>query len=102
MSTEANNACKGQVVGVPDDVDGEIPLAIIQTANHDQIPKTEIHASVVDALGPSSLPAAYATLNELGLQSFPQTASGKVLKSELTKIYALKQINARVNEYENS
>ncbi|KAL8896089.1 MAG: hypothetical protein Q9207_007883 [Kuettlingeria erythrocarpa] len=75
----------GQIVGIPDDIAGEVPLAIVQGADQAQIPKTEVLDLVMETLGPACLPTAYITLAELGMASFPSTTSGKVRKSELRK-----------------
>ncbi|KAL8915361.1 MAG: hypothetical protein Q9171_000231 [Xanthocarpia ochracea] len=84
----------GQVISVPDDVAGEVPLAVVQVADQDLIPKIEIHKLVIESLGPSCLPTAYMTLVELGIPSFPLTASGKALKTELRQI-VLKKLAAK-------
>lgn len=76
---------QGQIVGIPDDIAGEVPLAIVQVADQAQIPKAKVLDLVVETLGPACLPTAYITLAELGMASFPLTTSGKVRKSELRK-----------------
>lgn len=74
---------QGQVVGIPDEIAGEVPLAVVQVPDQDQIPTVRIHKLIVDSLGPACLPTAYLTLEAIGLTSFPLTTSGKVRKSEL-------------------
>ncbi|KAL9627238.1 MAG: hypothetical protein Q9204_006713, partial [Flavoplaca sp. TL-2023a] len=74
---------QGQIVGIPDEIAGEVPLAIVQTSDQGQIPKAEIHNLIMESLGPACLPTAYLTLAELGLTSFPLTTSGKVRKTHL-------------------
>ncbi|KAL8882948.1 MAG: hypothetical protein Q9198_000124 [Flavoplaca austrocitrina] len=75
----------GQIIGVPDEFAGEIPLAIVQAPNQEHIPKAKILDLVMESLGPACLPTTYITLAELGMASFPLTTSGKVRKSELRK-----------------
>ncbi|KAL8735754.1 MAG: hypothetical protein Q9166_000617 [cf. Caloplaca sp. 2 TL-2023] len=76
----------GQVIGVPDDIAGEVPLAVVHIAENAQIPRAKVHDVIMDSLGHSCLPASYVTLTELGLTSFPLTTSGKVVKPELKRI----------------
>ncbi|KAL9011226.1 MAG: hypothetical protein Q9173_003910 [Seirophora scorigena] len=73
----------GQIIGIPDEIAGEVPLAVVQVPDQGQIPKAKILDLVMESLGPTCLPTAYITLTELGMVSFPLTTSGKVRKSEL-------------------
>ncbi|KAI4182316.1 MAG: hypothetical protein LQ348_004869 [Seirophora lacunosa] len=73
----------GQIIGIPDEIAGEVPLAVMQVPDQGQIPKAKILDLVMESLGPTCLPTAYITLTELGMVSFPLTTSGKVRKSEL-------------------
>lgn len=77
---------QGQIIGIPDDIAGEVPLAIVQAQGQAQIPKAKILDLVMESLGPTCLPTAYITLTELGLATFPLTTSGKVRKPELKSI----------------
>ncbi|KAI4093479.1 MAG: hypothetical protein LQ344_002892 [Seirophora lacunosa] len=74
---------RGQIIGIPDEIAGEVPLAVVQVPDQGQIPKAKILDLVMESLGPTCLPTAYITLTELGMVSFPLTTSGKVRKSEL-------------------
>ncbi|KAL8670016.1 MAG: hypothetical protein Q9168_005417 [Polycauliona sp. 1 TL-2023] len=76
----------GQIIGIPDDIAGEVPLAIVHALDHDHIPKAQIHDLVLESLGPTCLPTSYMTLAELGLTSFPLTTSGKVRKTHLRQL----------------
>ncbi|KAL8676904.1 MAG: hypothetical protein Q9186_006616 [Xanthomendoza sp. 1 TL-2023] len=76
---------QGQIIGVPDDIAGEVPLAVVQVAHNAPIPRADIRVLILESLGRSCLPTAYLTLAELGMTSFPLTTSGKVRKTELKK-----------------
>lgn len=73
-----------QVVGVPDEMAGEVPIAVIVTAAG---PKIDINAIKQDTsrdLGPAFAPKMILHLqDDLGLDHWITTASGKVRKVEL-------------------
>lgn len=64
---------------------GETPVAVIKSLSETQSPdlKSVLHQLVLRELGKSYALAEVFTLGELGLDDFPLTASGKILKSEL-------------------
>jgi hypothetical protein len=81
-------------VGLPDDVAGEVPVAILQLANTKE-PSFEtvvqqLRNAALKDLGPTEAPHAYVSLAELGLDQFPRTLSGKIQKRVLAE---------RVREY---
>lgn len=86
---------------MPDDIAGEVPLAIVQVADTAEIPTADINKLVMESLGPTCLPTVYMTLAELGLTSFPLTASGKVRKSEL-KTVVREYLSRRASREESS
>ncbi|KAF2718485.1 acetyl-CoA synthetase-like protein [Polychaeton citri CBS 116435] len=76
-----------QVVGAPDEMAGEVPIAVIRripgcTADFDAM---KVAAST--ELGPAFAPKLVLDLeNDLGTNVFPTTASGKIRKVELAEI----------------
>ena len=82
------------MVGVPDEVAGEVPLAIIQPLAPGPLPCQKMQGLVLQTLGPACVPSMYITLQEIGLKTFPMTTSGKVRKDELKEIL-LKHLSTR-------
>lgn len=71
---------KAQVVGVPDDVANEIPVAVVRMPT-----KAQIMKAASDMGQKYSLGGVY-TLEDLDLKSFPVTRTGKVLKNQLRAV----------------
>ena len=71
------------MISIPDEIAGEVPLAVIQGLESDELPIAEMHDLVMEFLGPTCLPSSYLTLRDLRMESFPLTTSGKVRKDEL-------------------
>lgn len=77
---------QSQVVGVPDEIAGEAPAAVLHLPDG-LVPDTmRIKAAVVDNLGLAYAPEMIVDLKDIGLQSFPMTISGKVKKHELRNL----------------
>lgn len=85
---------QAQVVGIPDEVAGEVPLAVIQPLAPGPLPCEKMQEIVLQTLGPACLPTMYIPLQEIGLKAFPMTTSGKVRKDELKGIL-LKHLSTR-------
>ncbi|EME40391.1 hypothetical protein DOTSEDRAFT_75005 [Dothistroma septosporum NZE10] len=75
-----------QVVGIPDEIAGEVPLAVIKPADGVEIDKDSIREVVADKMGELYIPAETISVHDLGVADFPKTASGKYTKTELRKI----------------
>ena len=84
------------MVGVPDEIAGEVPLAVIQPLAPGPPPYEKMQELVLQTLGPACVPTMYITLQEIGLEAFPMTTSGKVRKDELKRIL-LKHLSTRSN-----
>ena len=94
--------CQAQVVGIPDEVAGEVPLAVIQPLAPGPVPCEKMQEFVLQTLGPACVPTMFITLQEIGLKAFPMTTSGKVRKDELKGILlgylsARSSLNGTVN-----
>ncbi|OAP57137.1 hypothetical protein AYL99_07874 [Fonsecaea erecta] len=72
-----------QVIGIPDEVAGEVPVAVIKYAGRDRDVAIGIQKCVLDKMGPSYAIERVVNLCDLGLEDWPKTSSGKVLKREL-------------------
>lgn len=71
------------IVGVPDDIAGQVPIAIVKLSS--EVPKTKVMEKA-RILGPQySLDAVY-TLEELGIENIPVTSLGKPKRAILTDI----------------
>ncbi|EGP86595.1 unnamed protein product [Zymoseptoria tritici ST99CH_1A5] len=76
-----------QVVGAPDEMAGEVPIAVITTVDGCEADLNELKLDTQRDLGPAFAPKMVLHLNkDLGLDVFPCTASGKVRKVELAKV----------------
>ncbi|KXT10575.1 hypothetical protein AC579_9177 [Pseudocercospora musae] len=75
-----------QVVGAPDDMAGEVPIAVIIEAEDQQANLSELKNDTQRDLGPAFAPKMVVRLGDLGLDAWPTTASGKIRKVELAKV----------------
>lgn len=90
---------------MPDDVAGELPVAIIQTLERDPPSVDQMRELVEVSLGPQNSPVAYFTLQDLGIDAFPTTTSGKVRKDKLKAIvieHFLAKANTKTAEAETA
>lgn len=77
------NSKKAQVIGVPDDLAGQVPVAVVILP--EGVTKAQVSEKARSADPRYALDKVY-TLQELNLESFPTTALGKVKKLELKKL----------------
>ncbi|KAL8718993.1 MAG: hypothetical protein Q9225_003931, partial [Loekoesia sp. 1 TL-2023] len=75
-----------QVVGVPDDIAGEVPVAIIKMNKNGTISKDLLHDRVLKELGVAFALEKVMELRELGVDDFPTTAAGKVRKVDVREL----------------
>ncbi|KAL9578555.1 MAG: hypothetical protein Q9212_005641 [Teloschistes hypoglaucus] len=76
-----------QVVGIVDEIAGEVPVAIVRTTPELTISKFQIQQRVVKSLGKVYSPQYIFELGkDLSLQDFPRTTSGKIKKRNLRGI----------------
>ena len=74
------------MVGVPDEDAGEVPVAIINHAPEDLAAFTRVKKCVLDKMGPAYSLERVLTLSDLGLDEWPKTTSGKILKRDLQSL----------------
>jgi len=72
-----------QVVGATDNVSGEVPVAVVHGADVDPSFVESLPSIVSKELGPAFALDQVIRLEELGLDDFPKTTSGKIRKVEL-------------------
>ena len=76
--------CQAQIVGIPDDLAGEVPVAVIVPKTCEEIPAISVLQEKVRVeCGVDSVPTRVVSLRELNLEAVPITLSGKVNKTEL-------------------
>ncbi|KAI4156334.1 MAG: hypothetical protein L6R39_001119, partial [Caloplaca ligustica] len=76
-----------QVVGIPDEVAGEVPVAVLRKCSGFRLSNYEIQQVVIKDLGKIFSPQAiFDLVNDLHLDDYPRTLSGKIKKRELRTI----------------
>ncbi|KAL8950888.1 MAG: hypothetical protein Q9222_003105 [Ikaeria aurantiellina] len=75
-----------QVVGVPDDVAGEVPIAVIKMAKDGTVAKGLLHDRIVKELGVTFALERVMDLKELAVDDWPTTATGKVRKVDVKQL----------------
>ena len=72
------------MVGVPDTVAGEVPVAVITRDSQTQMATSDLQAAVLAELGRSFSPTMILDLHkDLGKEKYPTTTSGKIQKPSL-------------------
>lgn len=61
-------------------------MAVIQSLRPGALPYEQMQQLVIKDMGSNCVPTAYLTLQELGMDAFPMTSSGKVRKVELKQL----------------
>ncbi|KAL8708125.1 MAG: hypothetical protein Q9220_006979 [cf. Caloplaca sp. 1 TL-2023] len=75
-----------QVVGVPDEVAGEVPVAVIKMAKNGTVAKGLLYDRVVKELGVTFALERVMDLKELAVDDWPMTATGKVRKVDVRQL----------------
>ncbi|KAL9582195.1 MAG: hypothetical protein Q9212_003430 [Teloschistes hypoglaucus] len=75
-----------QVVGIPDAISGEVPVAVVRMAFGCGPAVTALKGHVAKEIGDPAVPVAILTLEELALKDYPKTAVGKVKKNVLGRV----------------
>lgn len=72
-----------QIVGVPDQIAGEVPVAVIKMTKDGAVSKSLLHDRIVKERGVAFALERVLNVKELAGNDFPTTATGKVRKVEL-------------------
>ncbi|USW52954.1 Putative AMP-dependent synthetase/ligase, Condensation domain, phosphopantetheine binding ACP [Septoria linicola] len=72
-----------QVVGVADEVAGEVPAAVLKVDKGAEVDEDAMHELLSEKLGTTFVPAHVVKVQDLGMEDFPRTESGKYQKFEL-------------------
>ncbi|KAL8825140.1 MAG: hypothetical protein Q9170_007915, partial [Blastenia crenularia] len=76
-----------QVVGIPDDIAGEIPIAVVRKATAIDLSTLKVQTLVTQELGRIYSPYSILDLQiDLVMDDFPRTISGKVQKGDLRNL----------------
>lgn len=79
---------EAQVVATQDPFAGEVPVAIVRRLPSGDDPRGLLSGVVRKSMGMLHVPDEFITLEDLGLDDYPRTMSGKVQKSTLRKLVA--------------
>lgn len=74
---------EAEVCGVPDDIAGEVPVAVLKRTKDQDAPESIIKRALIEELGPAYALEAIIDMETLGLKDFPRSSAGKVQKSIL-------------------
>ncbi|KAJ5917371.1 Nonribosomal peptide synthetases (NRPS) [Penicillium verhagenii] len=80
------NFNQAYVIGIPDDLAGEVPIAVVQQAGPSVLSGNELKAMALSELTPGFAPARVLDVQrDLGRDTFPTTTTGKVQKLVLRR-----------------
>lgn len=79
------NALVPQVVGVRDEIAGEVPVCVIKGSATPEI-RELIQSEIVQHMGTLYVPEDVIPIKELGLEDYPRTTSGKIQKAKLAAL----------------
>ncbi|KAL8846483.1 MAG: hypothetical protein Q9221_008427 [Calogaya cf. arnoldii] len=78
-----NGIKDSQVVGIPDEIAGEVPVAVVRKSSALDLSDYQIQQRVSNELGMMFSPQCILDLQDLGLADYPRTTSGKIKKGDL-------------------
>lgn len=79
------NALVPQVVGVRDEIAGEVPVCVIKGSATPEI-REMIQSEIVQHMGTLYVPEDVIHIKDLGLEDYPRTTSGKIQKAKLAAL----------------
>lgn len=80
-----------EIVGVPDEIAGEVPVAVMRLRTGQEIDAAKIKEMLVMELGSAWVPDYFVDVKDLGMDDFPRGVTGKVQKVKLRKLVVEKQ-----------
>ncbi|KAJ4293617.1 hypothetical protein N0V90_008901 [Kalmusia sp. IMI 367209] len=79
---------EAQVVGAADSIAGEVPVALVRKLPAGDNPAGQLQDAVRQSMGMLHVPDEVITLETLGLEDYPRTASSKIQKGALRALVA--------------
>lgn len=89
------NALFPQVVGAPDEIAGEVPVCVIKGKITPEI-REMVQSEIVHNMGTLYVPEDVISTEDLGLEDYPRTNSGKIQKAKLAAM--VKQYLSQMNK----
>ena len=80
---EIQGVHSAHVVGIPDEIAGEVPVAVIKMDKDSNLPKSVFYDRILKRLGVIFTPEKVMDIKELGVEDWPTTATGKVRKVDV-------------------
>lgn len=71
-----------QIVGAPDEIAGEVPVCVVKGKVTPEI-REMVQSEIVHHMGTLYVPEDVISIEDLGLEDFPRTNSGKIQKTKL-------------------
>lgn len=81
----ALNALIPQIVGVRDEIAGEVPICVIKGPATPEI-REMVQSEIVQHMGTLYVPEDVISVRALGLEDYPRTTSGKIQKAKLAAL----------------
>ncbi|KAL8643052.1 MAG: hypothetical protein Q9226_008438, partial [Calogaya cf. arnoldii] len=78
-----NGIKDSQVIGIPDEIAGEVPVAVVRKSSALNLSDYQIQQRVSNELGMMFSPQCILDLHDIGLAGYPRTTSGKIKKVDL-------------------
>lgn len=78
------NPLQPQIVGAKDAIAGEVPVTVIKGASATPEIRDAVQAEVVTHMGALYVPEDVISTDDLGIDDYPRTVSGKIQKIKLT------------------
>ncbi|KAI4224909.1 MAG: hypothetical protein L6R36_004309 [Xanthoria steineri] len=75
-----------QVVGIPDEIAGEVPVAVIEMRKDGMVSKSLLQERIVKELGVAFALERVMDLKELAVENWPTTATGKIRKVDIRQL----------------
>lgn len=79
------NALIPQIVGVRDEIAGEVPICVIKGSATPEI-RELVQSEIVNHMGTLYVPEDVIPIKALGLEDYPRTTSGKIQKAKLAAL----------------
>jgi hypothetical protein len=90
-----------EVVGYPDEIAGEVPVAVLKKSADQEVNFDHIRQTVLERFGPRWALSDITNITDLGVDDYPRTASGKVQKQALKEMVQ-KYLDEQTKEIEGS